>query len=113
MKKNLPADVQAAKLAKKHAKHKSRRNAKNGIVNHFKEEILAEIYKLKDSNVLRGAGFVTSDGRAYFQSAYVVETKYQLEDGTLLDKEPESDELNPVNYEVIETVVKKTVVRLD
>lgn len=113
MKKNIPADVQAAKLAKKHAKHKSRRNAKNGVVNYFKEQILQEIYDKKNDDSLRGEGFVTSDGRPYFQSAYVVETKYQLEDGTLVDKEPKSDEVNPVEFEVIETIVKKTVVRLD
>lgn len=113
MKKNLPADVQAAKLAKKHAKHKSRRNAKNGVINYFKEEILAEIYQLKDSKVLRGAGFVTSDGRAYFQSAYVTEVVYQLEDGTIVEEEPKSDDVSEVKYEAIETVVKKTLVRLD
>lgn len=108
MKTNIPADVQAAKLAKKHAKKKSRRNAKNGVINHFKEQILAQIYQVKDSKHLRGAGFVTSDGRAYFQEAYVAEVAYFDADGALVE-DPENTE----GLEKVETVVKKTIVRLD
>lgn len=108
MKTNIPAEVQAAKLAKKHAKKKSRRNAKNGIVNHFKAQILEQIYQVKDSNVLRGAGFVTADGRAYFQEAYVAEVNYFDADGA-----PVEDPENTEDLQKVETVVKKTIVRLD
>ncbi len=116
MKKDVPIEVQKAKIAKARAKRASRRNAKRGVTNSFKNALIHNLpYGLdKVKNVVIGAQFAKVfqlGGRSYVQAVEVVNMVLKSEDGRYFRTQEEAYEAG-VEVLAVPVTAAKTAVRI-
>ena len=115
MKKNVPIEIQKAKIAKARAKRASTRNVKRGIVNLAKTNIIHNLpYGLDNVPLKVGAQFAKTfsfSGRNYVQAVEIVNVLFKSE--TTGEYFMTKEEI-PEGIEVLEIPVTaaKTAVRL-
>lgn len=120
MKKDVPIEVQKAKMARSRAKHASKRNAKRGITNKVKENLIHNLpYGLDNVPLQVGQQFARTfalDGRSYVQAVQIVNIMFKS-DSTgeyFMDKDDIPENLAELEGDILEIPVtaQKTAVRI-